>query len=329
MLAAGSAASLAALLIWLGPPGNDLAAHVYQRTVFLHHGFQLWNNFWYGGRYGFVNYSVLYYPLAAVFGIRALAILSIAIAALAFASSSAGSGVRSPAGRAGRSQSSGRGLVISAAFPFALGFALGLLAIWALQAGKALVVRGPRRPDGRREPARVPPAGDLPRGDRARDARARPEADRARGDRPLRRGLSVPAHARVRRRRPLPVLGVRAALHPDLLRARGAPHVARRVRARAPLVLHRLRRRQPRHVRLHDSARREHRARPARRAADRGARALAQALAPAAGRGARARARRDVEPQPARLGAFPQRDACTTDRAPSTGNRRRATCTST
>jgi len=85
MLAAGSAASLAALLLWLGPPGNDLAAHVYQRTVFLHHGFQLWNNFWYGGRYSFVTYSVLYYPLAAVFGIRALAVLSIGIAALAFA----------------------------------------------------------------------------------------------------------------------------------------------------------------------------------------------------------------------------------------------------
>src|SRR4029077_6570029 len=85
MLAAGSAASLAALLIWLGPPGNDLAAHVYQRTVFLHHGFQLWNNFWYGGGDCSVTYSAPSYPLAAVFGIRALAVLSIAIAALAFA----------------------------------------------------------------------------------------------------------------------------------------------------------------------------------------------------------------------------------------------------
>ena len=76
MFAAGSAASLAALLIWLGPPGNDLAAHVYQRTVFLHDGFQLWNNFWYGGRYSFVTYSVLYYPLAALFGISRQASVS-------------------------------------------------------------------------------------------------------------------------------------------------------------------------------------------------------------------------------------------------------------
>ena len=136
MLAAGSAASLAALLIWLGPPGNDLAAHVYQRTVFLHHGFQLWNNFWYGGRYSFVTYSVLYYPLAAVFGIRALAVLSIGIAALAFAIV-----VCRQFGPLARWSSRTFAvvwslLVISAAFPFALGFALALLALVALQAGR-------------------------------------------------------------------------------------------------------------------------------------------------------------------------------------------------
>ena len=136
MLAAGSAASLAALLLWLGPPGNDLAAHVYQRTVFLHHGFQLWNNFWYGGRYSFVTYSVLYYPLAAVFGIRALAVLSIGIAALAFAIV-----VCRQYGPLARWSSRTFAvvwslLVISAAFPFALGFALGLLALVALQAGR-------------------------------------------------------------------------------------------------------------------------------------------------------------------------------------------------
>ena len=59
---AAAAGLLAALLVWLGPPGTDLAAHVYQRTLFIEHGFVLWNNFWYAGRYSFVNYSVLYYP---------------------------------------------------------------------------------------------------------------------------------------------------------------------------------------------------------------------------------------------------------------------------
>src|SRR5919198_4479705 len=85
LLAAGTAATLAAALCWLGPPGSDFAAHAYQRTVFMEHGFVLWNNFWYAGRYSFVTYSLLYYPLAAVLGIKVLAVASIATAALAFA----------------------------------------------------------------------------------------------------------------------------------------------------------------------------------------------------------------------------------------------------
>ena len=85
VLAAALATSLASVLLWFGPPGADLAAHVYQRTVFLEHGFTLWNNFWYAGRYSFVTYSVLYYPLAGLVGIKILALASIATAALTFA----------------------------------------------------------------------------------------------------------------------------------------------------------------------------------------------------------------------------------------------------
>src|SRR5205807_4651306 len=85
LIAAGAAASLTAVLLWAGPPGIDLAAHLYQRTLFLHHGFALWNNFWYAGRYSFVTYSVLYYPLAGLLGIRLLAVATVSTAALAFA----------------------------------------------------------------------------------------------------------------------------------------------------------------------------------------------------------------------------------------------------
>ena len=85
LLSAAAAASVAAALAWLGPPGTDFAAHAYQRAVFLDHGFTLWNNFWYAGRYSFVTYSLLYYPLAALLGIRLLAVATIALAALAFA----------------------------------------------------------------------------------------------------------------------------------------------------------------------------------------------------------------------------------------------------
>src|SRR5712692_9647189 len=84
VLAAGAAAVVSALLVWTAPPGVDLAAHIYQRTLFLHHGLTFWNNFWYAGRYSFVTYSLLYYPLAAVVGIRLLAVATIAAASLAF-----------------------------------------------------------------------------------------------------------------------------------------------------------------------------------------------------------------------------------------------------
>src|ERR687887_985198 len=127
MLAGGLAAGVSAMLLWLGPPGNDLAAHLYQRTLFLRHGFVLWNNFWYAGRYAFVTYSLLYYPLAALIGIKVLAVASIATAALAFAMV-----VGREWGPAARLSTRSfavlwAGIVLSAAFPFALGAAFALL----------------------------------------------------------------------------------------------------------------------------------------------------------------------------------------------------------
>ena len=113
---------------------SDLAAHAYQRAIFLQQGFELWNNFWYAGRYSFITYSVLYYPLAALLGIRLLAVATIATAALAFAVV-----IGREWGPTARWSSRTfavvwAGIVLSAAFPFALGTALALLAIWALQA---------------------------------------------------------------------------------------------------------------------------------------------------------------------------------------------------
>jgi hypothetical protein len=110
-----------------------MAAHAYQRALFLAHGFTLWNNFWYSGHYSFVTYSVLYYPLAAVFGIRALAVATVALAALAFAIVTAREW-----GLVARWSSRSfaivsTGVVLAGAFPFALGVALALLALWALQ----------------------------------------------------------------------------------------------------------------------------------------------------------------------------------------------------
>ena len=133
LLSAVLAAGVASLLVWLGPPGTDFAAHAYQRTLFLEHGFALWNNWWYAGRYSFITYSVLYYPLAALLGIKLLAVATIALAALAFAVV-----LSREWGPAARWSSRSfaivwAGIVLSAAFPFALGMALALLALWALQ----------------------------------------------------------------------------------------------------------------------------------------------------------------------------------------------------
>jgi hypothetical protein len=133
ILSTGVAASFAALLAWAGPPGTDLAAHVYQRAVFVDHGFTLWNNFWYAGRYSFVTYSLLYYPLAAALGIKLLAVATVATATLAFAVL-----VWKEWGPQARWSSRTfavvwAGIVLSAAFPFALGAAFALLALWALQ----------------------------------------------------------------------------------------------------------------------------------------------------------------------------------------------------
>ena len=63
-LALAGALGLALGLAGLG--GVDDAAHRYQASVFSVDGWTAWDNYWYAGRYGVVNYSLLFYPLAAV-----------------------------------------------------------------------------------------------------------------------------------------------------------------------------------------------------------------------------------------------------------------------
>lgn len=135
-ISAALAAALAALLLWSAPPGIDWAAHAYQRTFLLQHGFAIWNNFWYAGRYSFITYSLLYYPLAALLGIRVLALASIATAACAFSIV-----VFRQWGPKSRFSSRSFavlwvGIVGAAAFPFALGISFALLSLWALQEGR-------------------------------------------------------------------------------------------------------------------------------------------------------------------------------------------------
>ena len=110
-----------------------MAAHAYQRALFIEHGFTLWNNFWYSGHYSFVTYSVLYYPLAAVLGIRLLAVATVATAALAFAIVTSREWGPTARWSSRTFAIVWTGIVLAGAYPFALGVALALLALIALQ----------------------------------------------------------------------------------------------------------------------------------------------------------------------------------------------------
>ncbi len=237
LLAFGLAALVASVLVVFGPPGSDLAAHVYQSGLFRDHGFQLWNNFWYEGRYSFVTYSLLYYPAASLLGIQLLAVLSIATAALAFTVIAAREW-----GPAARWSSRSfavvwAGVVLSGAYPFALGATFALLALWALQSRAPPAVRRVDRPLLRSQPTCVRAARAGARGDRPRPPAGPGRAHPPRGDRGSSRdGLGRPLAA-LPGRRPLPLLDRGAGRGLRVLRSRHRLHVAGAGGARAPVAV--------------------------------------------------------------------------------------------
>src|SRR5689334_2371297 len=85
-LACGATAGLlAAIIMTVGPPGIDTPAHLFMTWAFRHAGFRLWNSYWYDGRYDFVGYSLVFYPVASVVGVLATAVASAAVLAAAVA----------------------------------------------------------------------------------------------------------------------------------------------------------------------------------------------------------------------------------------------------
>lgn len=129
-LAAALAVASAELLRLAVPVGIDTAAQLYQTGRFLHSGFQFWDNYWYDGRYTFVDYSLLYFPIASLIGEVPTVMATLAASGYLFA--------RLVAGRFGvsgrwpvRAFACCAGIVvwISGEYPFALGMALGLAAL--------------------------------------------------------------------------------------------------------------------------------------------------------------------------------------------------------
>jgi hypothetical protein len=134
--AAAVALTIALAAYLLGPPGGDAAAHLYQTGVWRQHGWRLWDNFWYAGRYSQVNYSLLYYPVAALFGTAPAVCGAAAGAAAAFAQL-----VR----RQWPALATGPAIafallvplaVLAGTYPFLLALALGLATLAAAQAGR-------------------------------------------------------------------------------------------------------------------------------------------------------------------------------------------------
>ncbi len=134
-----TAALTAAVLLTVGPPGIDTPAHLFMTWLFRHAGFQLWNNDWYDGRYDFVGYSVLFYPLAAVVGLWTATVTSAAVLAYAFAAVG-----RREWGRAADAPclvlaaTATATCCISGVFPFLAGAAAGAVALACAQRRRRL-----------------------------------------------------------------------------------------------------------------------------------------------------------------------------------------------
>jgi hypothetical protein len=123
------------------PHSADLAAQTFRSDLFASHGFLVWNNDWYGGHY-LPGYSVLFPPLGAALGPRlAGAVAAVTAAGLFGALARHGYGDRARlatlwfgAGTAA--------MLFTGRLTFALGIAIGLGALLALQRQRPLLAAG-------------------------------------------------------------------------------------------------------------------------------------------------------------------------------------------
>jgi hypothetical protein len=131
------AAMLVVALLTFVPPSGDAPSHLFQTWLYRHGGFQLWNNLWYAGRYEFVSYSVLYYPLAAQTGelpVLAVAAATLAACFTAISRREWGGAARGPA--IAFACTTTFVLIVSGSYPFTAGTACAAAAILALQRGR-------------------------------------------------------------------------------------------------------------------------------------------------------------------------------------------------
>ena len=134
--AAVVAGLLALVFVRFLPAGEDAAAHLYQTQRWSDWGWQFWDNFWYAGRYSQINYSLLYYPLAAILGTATIVAASVAGAAAAFSRIIHRRWASVATWPCVAFAFLAPLPVLTGTYPFLLGIALGLAAMVALQAGQ-------------------------------------------------------------------------------------------------------------------------------------------------------------------------------------------------
>ncbi len=130
-----AAALLALLYLVFEPSSADLAAQAFRSDLFSAHGFLIWNDYWYGGHY-LPGYSVLFPPLGAALGPRLVgAVSAVAAAGLFGALARYRFGSQAWLATLWFGLATGS-LLIAGQLTFALGVAIGLGALLALQRGR-------------------------------------------------------------------------------------------------------------------------------------------------------------------------------------------------
>lgn len=122
----------------LRPPSVDLAAQLFRVELFSAHGFLTWNNYWYGGHY-VLGYSLLFPPLGAALGAAVTGGLAAVLATVMFGLLVARhyeSGARLATLWFGAGTIT---MLLSGRLTFALGVAIGLSALVALDRDRLLL----------------------------------------------------------------------------------------------------------------------------------------------------------------------------------------------
>jgi hypothetical protein len=127
------AAVLAAIYLVVDPPSADLAAQTYRTWLYEHAGFVVFDVGWYGGHHN-PAYSVLFPPLAALLGPRLVGALAAVTAAWAFERLVGAQRGARPAALWFATATTVS--LVTGRLTFALGLALGVLAVLALARGR-------------------------------------------------------------------------------------------------------------------------------------------------------------------------------------------------